>query len=143
MGAGYSGTPLARKLGIRDGHRVALLRAPPGFESLLEGLPASARVVRDPRGRGPFDVLILFVPDRDALERRFPPALERMDPHGALWVAWPKKSSPLFRDLTEDGVRQVALPTGVVDNKVCAVDGDWSGLRLVLRVENRPVGRST
>lgn len=136
--AGYSGTPLAKKLGIEDGHRVALLRPPPGFRALLEGLPASVEPEVDPRGKGPFDVLVLFAPDAAALEQRIPAALKRMTPEAALWVSWPKKSSPLFRDLTEDGVRAVALPLGLVDMKVCAVDQDWSGLKLVVRVENRP-----
>ena len=137
-GAGYSGTPLAKKLGIKAGHRVALLNARRGFEAALEGLPAPVELVRDPRGRGPFDVVVLFTPDSGALRKGLGRAAELTDPDGALWVSWPKKSSPLFKDLTEDGIRAAALPTGLVDVKVCAVDADWSGLKLVVRVENRP-----
>ena len=136
--AGYSGTPLAKKLGIRPGDRVALLHAPAAFEGALADLPADVRPVRAPRGKARFDVVVLFVADAAALRARRPRALARMDPHGALWVSWPKKSSPLFRDLTEDGIRAAALAAGVVDNKVCAVDETWSGLRLVVRVADRP-----
>jgi hypothetical protein len=138
MTAGYSGTPLAKKLGIKPGHRVALLGAPRGFKDALEGLPADVQPVRDPRGKSRFDVVVLFVADAAALRTRLPRALERMDPHGALWVSWPKKTSPLFRDLTEDGIRAAGLKAGVVDTKVCAVDEDWSGLRLVVRLADRP-----
>jgi hypothetical protein len=137
-GAGYSGTPLARKLGIREGHRVALLHPPRGFADLLEGLPEGVAPVTDPRGQAPFDVVVLFTPDAAALEKEFGRALKLMDPHGGLWISWPKKSSPLYRDLTEDVIRAAALAAGVVDNKVCAVDETWSALRLVIRVADRP-----
>jgi hypothetical protein len=136
--AGYSGTPLARKLGIKEGHRVALLHAPRGFRALLEGLPSAVGLVDDPRGKGPYDVVVLFVPDQASLRKGLARAAKLTDTDGALWVSWPKKSSPLFKDLTEDGIRAVALPTGLVDVKVCAVDQDWSGLKLVLRLEKRP-----
>ena len=132
--AGYSGTPLARKLGIKEGHRVALLSPPSGFASLLEDMPASARLVVDPRGKGPFDVVVLFARDTAALRGKLARGTQLIPPDGALWVSWPKKSSPLFQDLTEDGIRGVALPTGLVDVKVCAVDADWSGLKLVEKV---------
>src|SRR5262249_1862183 len=104
------------------------------------GLPAGVELVADPRGSGPFDVIVLFAPDTAALEQKLPRARKLLEPSGGLWVAWPKKSSPLFRDLTEDGIRALVLPTGLVDHKVCAVDADWSGLRLVVRVANRPRG---
>jgi hypothetical protein len=135
---GYSGTPLAKKLGIKPGHRVALMNAPEYFERALRGLPADVTPTRDPGGRSRFDVVVLFVPDAAALRARLARALQRLDPHGALWVSWPKKSSPLYRDLTEDGIRAAALAAGVVDNKVCAVDADWSALRLVVRTADRP-----
>ena len=138
--AGYSGTPLAKKLGIEEGHRVALLHAPRGFETLLQALPASVELIRDPRGMGPFPRVLLFAPDVASLKRDFPRAARLIPPDGALWISWPKKGSPLFQDLTEDGVRAVALPAGLVDVKVCAVDDDWSGLKLVVRRENRPAG---
>jgi hypothetical protein len=137
-GAGYSGTPLARKLGIKEGARVALLHPPRGFLDLLGDLPPDVQPVTDPRGKGPYDVIVLFTPDEAALRKHLGRALKLLDPNGGLWVSWPKQSSRLFRDLTEDGIREVALPLGVVDNKVCAVDDDWSGLRLVVRLENRP-----
>jgi hypothetical protein len=127
-----------RKLGIKDGHRVALLHPPRGFAKLLEGLPASVRLVTDPRGKGPFEVVILFAADTASLKKDLPLATKLIESDGALWVSWPKKSSPMFRDLTEDGIRAVALPTGLVDVKVCAVDRDWSGLKLVVRLERRP-----
>ena len=136
--AGYSGTPLAKKLGIKPAHTLALLDAPDGFERMLAGLPADVEPVRDPRGKARFDVVVLFVGDAAALRARLPRAVERTDPHGALWVSWPKKASPLFRDLTEDGIRSAGLAAGMVDNKVCAVDADWSGLRLVVRTADRP-----
>ena len=136
--AGYSGTPLAKKLGIKEGHRVALLHPPRGFEDLLEGLPSAVQLARDPRGRGPYDVVVLFTADTAALKQDLARASRLMDTDGALWVSWPKKSSARFRDLTEDGIRAVALPTGLVDVKVCAVDDDWSGLKLVVRLANRP-----
>lgn len=137
MGIGYSGTPLAKKLGIKDGHRVALLKPPRGFAGTLEGLPAGVRPVADPRGRGPFDVVVLFVPDAAALRAGLVRAASLVPADGALWVSWPKRGSALFRDLTEDGIRALALPLGLVDVKVCAVDADWSGLKLVVRRENR------
>ena len=140
--AGYSSTPLARKLGIEPGDRLALLNAPDDFEDALEGLPGDVVPQRDPRGqtRGKprFDVVVLFVPDASTLSRELGRGLDRIEPDGALWVSWPKKSSARFRDLTEDGIRAAGLAAGVVDNKVCAVDADWSGLRLVVRVADRP-----
>jgi hypothetical protein len=130
-----------RKLGIKEGHRVALLRPPAEFASLLVGLPGSVELVADPRSKGPFDVVVLFARDAAALSKDLPRASKLIEPDGAIWVSWPKKSSALFEDLTEDGIRDVALPTGLVDVKVCAVDQDWSGLKLVVRLANRP-GRS-
>ena len=117
---------------------MALLRPPRGFKRLLEGLPSAVDLVTDPRGKGPFDVVVLFTPDAAALQRGLTRAAKLTDTDGALWVSWPKRTSPLFKDLTEDGIRAVALPTGLVDVKVCAVDEDWSGLKLVLRLANRP-----
>ena len=134
--AGYSGTPLARKLGIKPGHRVAVLGLVPG--SFVDGLelPEGARLFRQLRPT-PYDVIILFVDRRAELERRFGPVLARLHPDGGLWVAWPKKAARRETDITEDVVRRVGLAGGLVDNKVCAIDATWSGLRLVVRVENR------
>lgn len=133
--AGYSGTPLAQKLGIKEGHRVVLLDAPRGFSATLEPLPP---VALSTALRGQADVVVLFVTRRADLARRVPEVMRKLEPAGGLWVAWPKKASKVPTDITEDTIRDVALPLGLVDNKVCAVDETWSGLRLVLRKERRP-----
>jgi hypothetical protein len=136
--AGYSGTPLAKKLGIRAGDRLAVLGAPPGFT--LDDLPDGVETREQARGR--FDVVLSFHTRRAHLVRRLPTLLGALSVDGGLWVAWPKRASGVATDITEDTVRDVALPTGMVDNKVCAVDETWSGLRLVLRRELR-AGRTT
>ena len=134
--AGYSGTPLAKKLGIKEGHRLVLVNAPEGFvEGELEPLPDDVTILRSVRK--PVDVAVLFVTERADLERRLPSLDEALDPAGGLWVAWPKKASKVATDMTEQTVRDVGLPRGLVDNKVCAVTDVWSGLRLVIRKENR------
>jgi hypothetical protein len=132
---GYSGTPLARKLGIKDGSRVALLGAPEGFDDELAPLPDDVTVLR--RLGADIDVAVLFVTERRDLERRFDAVANAVFPAGGFWVAWPKRASKVATDLTEDVLREVALPKGLVDNKVCAVTQVWSGLRLVWRKENR------
>ena len=139
MAAGYSGTPLAKKLGIKPGHAVALLRAPDGFEATLEGLPDG--VTFRTAARGTNDVLVTFHTRRADLEQRLPARLAAMDVDGGLWVAWPKRASGVASDITEDTVRQVCLPLGLVDNKVCAIDATWSGLRVVWRRELRDAKR--
>jgi hypothetical protein len=145
--AGYSGTPLPRKLGIKDGFRVAVLGAPEGFGPELDPLPDGVRLLRrlPPRAAGPgadpgsdVDLAVLFVTRRTDLARRFPLVGARLPPAGALWVAWPKRASGVATDLTEDVLREVCLPLGWVDTKVCAVTEVWSGLKFVLRKENRP-----
>jgi hypothetical protein len=130
--AGYSGTPLPKKLGIKPGHRLALLGAPHGFE--LE-LPDGVSVRR--RAGGKADVIVSFHTSRAQLEARLPALRAMMEPAAALWIAWPKRASKMETDITEDVLREIALPTGLVDNKVCAVDERWSGLRLVIRREHR------
>ncbi len=139
--AGYSGTPLAKKLGIKPGHRVVLSGAPDGFEEQLEGLPQDAAVVRDAPVGGHADVVVIFTVSRVELEARFAKLADVVFPSGGLWIAWPKRSSGVETDLTENVLREVGLPTGMVDNKVCAVDETWSGLRFVWRKENRTGGR--
>jgi hypothetical protein len=135
--AGYSGTPLPRKLGIKPGHRVLLLRAPEGFEpGVLGPLPDGVRVARTARGTA--DVIVAFFDRRAELERRLPGLRERMEPAAGLWIAWPKRSSGVTTDLTEDVVRELALANRLVDNKVAAIDATWSGLRLVIRLADRP-----
>jgi hypothetical protein len=137
-GAGYSSRPLAAKLGIGPGSVLALLGAPEDAERLLAAsLPGDVELRRSARGR--VHVALLFVSRRAELARRIP-ALERaIFPDGALWVAWPKRASGVATDMTEDVVREVALPRGLVDNKVAAIDATWSGLRLVHRKERRRV----
>lgn len=137
---GYSATPLARKLGIREGSRLALLDAPDGFDDELAPLPRRVTVLR--RLAADLDVVVLFVTERRRLEQRFDAVAEAIHPAGGFWVAWPKKASKVATDLTEDVLRDVALPRGLVDNKVCAVTDVWSGLRLVWRKENRGQGSS-
>jgi hypothetical protein len=136
--AGYSGTPLAKKLGIAEGTRLAVLGAPSGFA--IPELPAG--VTPKAAARGTFDVIVAFHTARADLAARLPMLLRALDVDGGLWVAWPKKAAGLPTDITEDVVREVALPTGLVDVKVCAIDDTWSGLRLCLRKELRP-GRRT
>lgn len=136
--AGYSGTPLPTKLGIKEGHRVAVLDAPEGFALAL---PTGATLQRGLGGRAKapplLDVIVAFVQRRAALVRQIDACRPRMQQTGGLWIAWPKKSSGVATDLVEDAIREVALPTGLVDNKVCAIDATWSGLRLVIRRELR------
>jgi hypothetical protein len=133
--AGYSGTPLATKLGIKEGHRVGVLNAPDGFAALLDPLPPGVELVTGVRSRR--DVVVAFVRARSEIESKLNAMTKSIFPAGAIWIAWPKKASKVPTDVTEDVVRAVALPTGLVDNKVCAIDDTWSGLRLVVRLENR------
>jgi hypothetical protein len=135
--AGYSGTPLPKKLGIRDGHRVLVLFAPKGFEAGLGPLPDGVLLERDSKSKKPFDVALLFASSRAVLERSFASAAKKLHPSGGLWLAWPKKSSGLETDVTESLVRATGLASGMVDNKVCAIDETWSGLRFVVRVADR------
>jgi hypothetical protein len=137
MTVGYSGTPLRQKLGIREGHRVAVLAAPEGFSAVLGALPVGARLQRGLAGTAALDVIVVFVARRAELARRIAAARARMHDAAGLWIAWPKKSSGVATDMSEHVVREVALPTGLVDNKVCAIDATWSGLRLVIRRELR------
>ncbi|HVU04846.1 MAG TPA: hypothetical protein VHE30_24010 [Polyangiaceae bacterium] len=136
--AGYSSTPLPKKLGIKEGSRVLLLGAPKDFERTLGALPALASLARKaPRG-GPFDVVIRFFTSEAELGREFGHAKAHLATDGGLWIAWPKKASGVPTDVTENTVRACALASGLVDNKVCAIDDVWSGLRVVYRVADRP-----
>lgn len=135
--AGYSGTPLSRKLGIKPGHRVLLGSAPAGFT--LSPLPDDVEVHRR-AGGGDYEVIVGFCPDRAALARHFAGWRTPLTPAGGLWIAWPKRSGALLTDLHEAEVRAYGLSAGLVDNKVCAVDGDWSALRFVVRVADRTGG---
>jgi len=131
--AGYSATPLPRKLGIKPGHRVLLLGAPEGFA--LSELPEGVRV--GTRATGTADVILAFHRRRAGLAKGMPVLRERMEPAAGLWIAWPKRASKVETDLTEDVVRELALANTLVDNKVCAIDETWSGLRLVIRLKDR------
>jgi len=135
--AGYSGTPLPRKLGIKPGDEVAVLGGPASVAGALSGLPGVGPPRRDLSGSDPLDVIVFFVTWRAELETRLASLRERMAPACGLWIAWPKRAARVPTDMTEDVVRDVALPTGLVDNKVCAIDEVWSGLRLVIRRELR------
>ena len=153
--AGYSGTPLPRKLGVSAGGRVLLVAAPAGF--VLDALPAGVDLRRAPGpGAGPeaepapgpdadrgadgqpYDVVLAFCPDLATLEGRFAVLAGRITPRGALWICWPKRSSGVPTDLTENVVREVGLRVGLVDVKVAAVDATWSGLKFVYRLADRP-----
>ncbi|HXR69205.1 DUF3052 family protein [Actinocrinis sp.] len=134
--AGYSATPLARKLGIKSGHVIALLDAPPTLPELLAPLPDETDV-RTSLDGGPFDVVVCFTTKRDDLVRHVAQVQPVLAVAGGLWIAWPKKAAKIPTEVTEDTVREVALPLGLVDNKVCAIDETWTGLRLVLRRELR------
>jgi hypothetical protein len=131
--AGYSGTPLPTKLGIKPGHRVLLAAAPAGFD--LGPLPAVE--VHRRAGSAPYDVVLLFVTRRRDLLARLDGLRARLTPSGGLWVVWPKRACGVPTDLDENVLRDVVLPTGMVDNKVCAVDQTWSGLRFVVRLRHR------
>jgi hypothetical protein len=129
--AGYSGTPLAKKLGMKPGGAVLVVNAPDDYEALLEPAPEGLRFVKSVSAS--VDIVHLFVGQRADLERRLAGLRNRIAPHAAVWVSWPKKSSGVATDITEDTIRAVCLPLGFVDVKVCAVDETWSGLKLVIR----------
>ncbi len=133
--AGYSGTPLPKKLGIKEGMDVVILDSPTGFDGTLGELPEGVEVNDKP---GAADVFVIFSTQAADMDRKFHEAMGNIPPDGAIWVAWPKRSSGVDTDLTEDRMRELFLPTGMVDNKVCAIDEIWSGLRFVVRTENRP-----
>ena len=128
---GYSGTPLARKLGVTADSRVLLDGAPDGFA--LEGVSADEKP-----GQGPYDVVLCFCPDRARLAARWPVLHPLTTPAGSLWIAWPKRSSGVPTDLGENAIRDYALVNGRVDVKVCAIDDTWSGLKHVIRTADRP-----
>ncbi len=126
--AGYSGTPLPQKLGIKEGARVRLVGGPQGFARAIGVIP---------RSRGEADVIVLFARTRDELSRAFRGARKALHRDGGLWIAWPKKASGVSTDLSEGAVRDYGLGQGLVDNKVCAIDETWSGLRFVVRLAER------
>jgi hypothetical protein len=133
--AGYSATPLVGKLGFKAGMKVAVLDAPEGFGDTLGGLPDGVAVARR-LGAGK-DMVIVFVTERAVLVKRLDALRTAIAPAGMIWVAWPKRASGVQTDVTEDVIREVVLPAGLVDVKVCAVDATWSGLKLEIRKELR------
>jgi hypothetical protein len=136
--AGYSGTPLPQKLGIKPGHAVALVDAPQGFAKTLGPMPPGVTATSGLAGRGALDVVVTFVTTKRALGAAVAKARPRLTPAGGLWVAWPKRTSGVTTDLDENVVRETFLASGLVDNKVCAIDETWSGLRGVIRLADRP-----
>ncbi|HSM37095.1 MAG TPA: hypothetical protein VK837_11905 [Longimicrobiales bacterium] len=140
--AGYSATPLARKLGIREGHAVLLSRPPEDFDAVLGPLPRDVSLHRR-AARPAYDVILLFAARRASLALRLPGSIDRLAWTGGLWLCWPKKASGMRTDLSGDKIRRIGLGAGLVDNKVCAVDETWSGLRFVYRVEDRPTPSSS
>jgi hypothetical protein len=135
MAAGYSHRSLVDKLGIKPGTRIAILNAPRGYRATLGSLPPGVVVASAARGTFPF--IQFFTRSRSVLQAKLGILLHALEPDGALWIAWPKKASGVATDMTEDAVREIALPVGLVDIKVAAVDDVWSGLKLVRRLKNR------
>tara|TARA_R110002072_G_scaffold36301_4_gene107030 strand:- start:17236 stop:17643 length:408 start_codon:yes stop_codon:yes gene_type:complete len=133
--AGYSGTPLFKKLGIQEGFRVRTIAAPDHYLELVDGLPIGVKI--SSRLRGEVDMYHIFTKRCEELPGLIQTAIQAIPSNGMIWVSWPKKSSKVISDMTEDEIRRVALPLGLVDVKVCAVDDVWSGLKLVMRKENR------
>lgn len=134
--AGYSGTPLAAKLGIKEGMGVTLLNAPKNYLALVSPVPPGVRFsARMPSGTA---MVHLFATEKRRLRQALIAALPKLPPDGMIWVSWPKKSAKMPTDITEDTIREIALPLGLVDVKVCAVDEVWSGLKLVIRKALRP-----
>jgi hypothetical protein len=131
--AGYSGTPLVNKLGIKPGARLTFRDAPAEFPTLLGELPTGAKI----SARGTLDLAIVFVTTRAKLDNRFEALINRLTPAGMIWVSWPKKTSGVATELTENVVRDIGLRAGLVDVKVCAIDDTWSGLKFVRRLRDR------
>ena len=133
--AGYSGTPLVKKLGIKEGSRIALINAPKDFESVLGELPDNVQFIKRPATS--LDIILLFVLTERALTRDFAKLAAKLVSNGMIWIAWPKKSSGVATDLSEQRVRQIGLDAGLVDVKICAIDDTWSGLKFVYRLKDR------
>jgi len=139
--AGYSGTPLNKKLGLKEGYRFALLNAPDDFINDLEPLPANIRQMK--LGATELDLLLLFCKTEKSLRLQLPKAAKSIRPNGMVWVAWPKKSSGVSSDLSFNVVQDIGLKLGLVDVKICAVNEVWSGLKFVYRLKDRPAIRKT
>ncbi len=135
MTVGYSGTPLAKKLGIKEGFSVFAINAPDDLEELLAPLPTNVTLLTKPQSS--IDLIYLFTNSRDELFAKLAECVRLIKQNGSIWVSWYKKAAGLSTEITEDTIRQAAFPLGLVDVKVCAVDEKWSGLKLVIRKENR------
>ena len=134
--AGYSGTPLVTKLGIKAGFRVGLVNAPAGFKKELGAMPENVKIFVSSLSK-PLDLIIFFVKKELELKTKFPLLAEKLTASGMLWVAWPKKSSKVSTDLSFSNVQRTGLDVGLVDVKICAVNDIWSGLKFVYRVKDR------
>jgi hypothetical protein len=134
--AGYSGTPLAKKLGFKEGFRAGLVNRPRGFQKELGSLPPGVEVFLAPLPK-PLDLIIFFADSQQMLKREFSRLARKLEKNGMLWIAWPKKASGVATDLSDNSVRQIGLDAGLVDVKVCAVNEIWSGLKFVYRLEDR------
>jgi hypothetical protein len=134
--AGYSGTPLLKKLGIKENFRIGIVNAPQAFRSQLGELPKDSQIVS--RLIKPLDLVVLFVDSNNLLRRKFSALADKLSSNGMIWVAWPKKSSGVSTDLSFEVVQQIGLHAGLVDVKICAVDEVWSGLKFVYRLIDRP-----
>jgi len=133
--AGYSGTPLVKKLGIKEGSRVALVNAPENFQAELGELPADVKFMRSTSKS--LDLILFFVLSERVLARDFAKLAARLTSNGMIWIAWPKKSSGVTTDLTFERVQRIGLDAGLVDVKICAIDDTWSGLKFVYRLKDR------
>jgi len=133
--AGYSGTPLPKKLGVKADQRIALLNEPKDFQKELGQLPPNAQIVK--RLSAPLDLVLLFVDREKILAKQFPALAKKLSTNGMIWVAWPKKSSGVATDLIFERVQRIGLDCGLVDVKICAVDDTWSGLKFVIRLKDR------
>ena len=134
--AGYSGTPLAKKLGFKEGLRVGFVNPPKGFQKELGSLPAGIKV-SGARLSKPLDLILFFADSQQMLKREFPKLTQKLATNGMLWIAWPKKASGVATNLSDNAVRKIGLDAGLVDVKVCAVNDIWSGLKFVYRLEDR------
>jgi len=133
--AGYSGTPLPKKLGIKESQRIAFINAPEGFRGELGQLPGGVEILKRPVA--PLDLIICFVKSEKELVANFEKLALKLTATGMLWIAWPKKTAGVATDLTENVVQRIGLAAGLVDTKVCAIDETWSGLRFVIRLKDR------
>ena len=135
--AGYSGTPLAQKLGFKEGFRTGLVNPPKGFDKELGDLPANVEMLVQ-NLRKPLDLVVLFTDSQRNLKREFPRLAHKLTNNGMLWISWPKRSSGVATDLSENIIREIGLNAGLVDVKVCAINDIWSGLKFVYRLKDRP-----